>query len=224
MICYVKLCCVVLCCAVLCCAVLCCAVLCCAVLCCAVLCCAVLCCAVLCCAVLCCAVLCCAVLCCAVLCCAVLCCAVLCCAVLCCAVLCCAVLCCAVLCCAMLIEDNRKSPVFTVFWKFFAWEFFGSNVSICVFQIHHKPGFPQIGDAKMYVRLLFDKCPTAYNLEYLNYTFAAGMIKLYNVKNEDSCFETQTTLHICMITGRNGLLFLIKFIFLADIKLGQSKS
>ena len=65
--------------------------------------------------------------------------------------LCYVMLCYVMLCYVMLIEDNHKSPVFTVSWKFFALEFFGSNVSIRVFQINHKPGFPQTSGVKMYV-------------------------------------------------------------------------
>ena len=47
-----------------------------------------------------------------------------------------------------LIEDNHKSPVFSVSGKFFAWELFLVTIYLYVFQINHKPSVPQMGATK----------------------------------------------------------------------------
>ena len=48
-----------------------------------------------------------------------------------------------------LIEDNHKSPVFSVFGKFFTSEIFLVAMYLYVFQINHKPSVPQMGATKM---------------------------------------------------------------------------
>ena len=47
------------------------------------------------------------------------------------------------------IEDNNKSPVFSVSGKFFAWE---QQVTIYLytFQINHKPSVPQMGATEVH--------------------------------------------------------------------------
>ena len=49
-----------------------------------------------------------------------------------------------------LIEDNHKSPSFSVSGKFFAWEIFLVAMYLYVFQINHKPSVPQMGATKMH--------------------------------------------------------------------------
>ena len=49
-----------------------------------------------------------------------------------------------------LIEDNHKSPSFSVSGKFFAWELFLVAMYLYVFQINYKPSVPQMGATKMH--------------------------------------------------------------------------
>ena len=48
-----------------------------------------------------------------------------------------------------LIEDNHKSPVFSVSGRFFAWELFLVAMYLYVFQINHKRSVPQMGATKI---------------------------------------------------------------------------
>ena len=50
----------------------------------------------------------------------------------------------------ILIEDNHKSPVFSVSGKFFAWELFLVAMYLYIFQINHKPSVPQMAATKMH--------------------------------------------------------------------------
>ena len=58
-----------------------------------------------------------------------------------------------------LIEDNQKSPVFSVSGKFFARELFLVARYLYVFQINHKPSVPHMGATK---RNNFGQRPTVY--------------------------------------------------------------
>ena len=54
---------------------------------------------------------------------------------------------------------NHKSPVFSVYGKFFAWELFVVAIYLYVFQTNPKPSVPQMGATK---RNNFGQRPTVY--------------------------------------------------------------